>query len=156
MRTALQSVFLLLSFALVLIWQYTPLSRYTLETMAVLTVLFIGLSLLSSRIKEGISGIRVEVDKPWSVFILNSGLLLLILATGNFSSPLFFLMYFLSFGIAFAFELPTVIVFVIGIIALFLPIALHADTLRNILMLTALVALSPFAYFFGRNENSTK
>lgn len=69
---------------------------------------------------------------------------------------LFFLLYFLGFGISFALEPATVFVFVIGIVALFFPLAVKDDVFRNLIMLGSLVLLSPLSFFFGQTYTRTE
>src|SRR3990167_7068610 len=68
--------------------------------------------------KKGSKGFAPR-GESWTIFILNTVVLLLIISTGGFTSTLFFLLYFLVFGIAFVFEPPTVFVFVVGAIIFF-------------------------------------
>jgi len=88
-------------------------------------------------------------EGPWGIFILNTVIFLLIFATGSLNSPLFFLLYFLGFGIAFVFEPAMTFVFALGAILIFIPDALKADTLVNLLKIGSLILISPLAFFFG-------
>ena len=147
-----QSLLLGLSFAFVFVWQKTPLSQYTIQTLGILILAYFFIAFR----KKGGAGISIDIDNPWGVFILNTVLLLLVLATGNFSSPVFFLMYFLGFGITFAFRPVTIVVFILGVIALFLPLALRDDVFRNLIMLGSLILFSPLAFFFGKGYKDNK
>ncbi len=89
-------------------------------------------------------------DGPWGIFILNTIILLLVFATGSISSSLFFLLYFLGFGIAFVFEPPAIFIFIVGAVLVFLPDALKGDTFGNLIRVGSLLLISPLAYFFGR------
>ncbi len=84
------------------------------------------------------------------IFILNTAIFLLIFATGEFTSTLFFLLYFLVFGIAFVFEPATVFVFIIGAVLIFLPDIFKDDVMSNLIRAGSLVLISPLAYFFGK------
>lgn len=88
-------------------------------------------------------------EGPWGIFFLNTVILLLISSTGGIDSVLFFLLYFLCFGIAFAFEPAVIFVFVLGAILVFIPEALKGDFLVNLLKLGSLLLISPLAFFFG-------
>lgn len=85
----------------------------------------------------------------FNLFILISLIIILILSTGDISSPLFFLLYFLSFAVAFIFDPKVVFVFTIGLIVLFFPGALKTDLTRNLILLFSLFLLSPLAFFLG-------
>ena len=76
-------------------------------------------------------------------------ILLLIFSTGGIDSALFFLLYFLGFGIAFVFEPMLIFVFVLGVILIFVPDAIKGDLLVNSLKLGSLLLISPLAFFFG-------
>ena len=146
MKLILQALVLTLSFVLVFIWEQTPLSDYTIQTLAVLVVIYLVIA-----VRKKASGfLTLGGEGPWGVFILNSIILLLIFATGNINSSLFFLLYFLGFGIAFAFEPLAIFVFIIGALLLFLPDALKGDTFGNFLRVGSLLLISPLAYFFGK------
>lgn len=84
-------------------------------------------------------------------FILISLVLILIVSTGEMSSPFFFLIYFLSFAIAFVFDPRTVFVFTAGLIVLFFPSALRDNLNQNLIMLFSLFLLSPVAFFLGKD-----
>ena len=85
----------------------------------------------------------------FNLFALINLVLILILSTGGISSPAFFLLYFLSFAVAFVFDPKVVFVFTIGSIVLFFPQALKTDLTRNLIMLFSLFLLSPVAFFLG-------
>lgn len=88
-------------------------------------------------------------NSPWSIFALNSLIFLLIFSTDSLNSPVFFLLYFLGFGITFVFEPTAIFVFILGTVLVFLPDALRNDVTTNFLKLGSLVLISPLAYFFG-------
>lgn len=146
MKLVLQALVLILSFVIVFIWEQTPLSGYTVQILGFLVVLYL---IVSAR-KKGTGFLTMGGDGPWGIFILNTIILLLIFATGSISSSLFFLLYFLGFGIAFVFEPPAIFVFIVGAVLVFLPDALKGDTFGNFLKVGSLLLISPLAYFFGR------
>lgn len=84
-----------------------------------------------------------------NIFILTSLVLILVVSTGEITSPLFFLLYFLSFGIAFIFDPKLVFVLTAGLIVLFFPSALKTDVSKNLILLFSLILLSPIAFFAG-------
>ena len=98
-------------------------------------------------------------EGPWGIFLLNTVILLLIFSTGGINSVLFFLLYFLCFGIAFVFEPAVIFIFVLGVILVFVPDVIKGDLLVSSLKLGSLLLISPLAFFFGneyrRNDKQT-
>ena len=146
MKLVLQALVLILSFVLIFVWEQTPISGYTIQALAVLVVIYL---LVAAR-KRGQGFLTMGGEGPWGIFILNTIILLLVFATGGISSGLFFLLYFLGFGIAFVFEPPAIFVFIIGAVLVFLPDTLKGDTFGNFIKVGSLLLISPLAYFFGR------
>lgn len=148
-----QSVFLLGSFALVFLWEVSPLSQITVPALGFLVFVYL---LLSARQKKRQSQEqqvkRAAADLEASnIFILNTIILLLIFSTGSLDSPLYFLLYFISFGIGFVLVPETVFVFMIGCMLIFLPEALGgSNVVENLIKVGSLGLISPLAYFFGR------
>lgn len=145
MKILLQSLVLVLSFVFVFVWKETPLINYTVALSGVLIVCYI---LLSAR-KKGKGFVQMGGEGPWGIFFLNTVILLLIFSTGAIDSVLFFLLYFLGFGVAFVFEPSVIFIFVLGVILVFVPDALKGDLLVNSLKLGSLLLISPLAFFFG-------
>ncbi|MCL5435291.1 MAG: hypothetical protein M1405_02795 [Patescibacteria group bacterium] len=146
MRFILQALVLILSFVLVFVWQNTPLSGYTVQILGVLVVVYL---IISAR-RKGQGFLTMGGEGPWGIFILNTIILLLVFATGSISSSLFFLLYFLGFGIAFVFEPPAIFIFIVGAVLVFLPDALRGDAFGNFIKVGSLLLISPLVYFFGR------
>ncbi len=142
-----QSIFLAVSFLFVFIWQQTPASGYTIQTLGVLIALYL---ILSVRKKAFNPITASEKGSLSSVVVLNAIIFLFIIATGGLSSSVFFLLYFLAFGVAFVFEPAVLFIFVLGTILLFLPIALKDDITGNLLRLGSLAIIAPIAFFFSR------
>src|ERR1035437_27173 len=145
MKILLQALVLIFSFVFVFVWKQTPLVNYTVALSGVLIILYI---LFSAR-NKGKGFVEMGGEGPWGIFFLNTVILLLISSTGGIDSVLFFLLYFLCFGIAFAFEPAVIFVFVFGAILVFIPEALKGDLLVNLLKLGSLLLISPLAFFFG-------
>ena len=155
MRFFLQTLVLILSFLFVYTWQQTFLSQYTIQTIGALVFCYMlfGLS-KKRRSKSDQASTNFNVNKilfggNFDIFILNTIVVLLSIATGGLNGAFFFLTYFLAFGITFVFEPATVFIFVLGIILIFLPQALSDDVVSNMIKLGSLVFLSPLAFFFG-------
>lgn len=152
MKLFKQSFLLILSFAFVYFWQKTPLGDYTIQVLGFLVFLFL---ITSARRKNfDIAGSLGEGSL--AIFILNTIILLLIYSTGIFNSTLFFLLYFLGFGIAFVFEPVIVFVFAVGVTLIFLEEALQNDVARNFILLGSLGLISPLAYFFGKSYRKSE
>lgn len=145
MRVLLQSLLLLFSFALVFIWQQTPLSSYTLPIIGFLVVVFIVSSFATSK-----GGKQISLGGPLGIFILNTVMLLFVFSTGGLSSGFFFLLYFVVFALVFVFEPYTIIAFTIGIVLVFIPDAIRDDVVGNFIRLGSIVLISPLAFFFGK------
>lgn len=142
MKILRQSLVIAGSFAIVFIWQNSFLSDYTIQALG----FFIFLYIISSTRKKGTNAL----NGAWGIFALNTTIFLLIFATGEFTSTLFFLLYFLVFGIAFVFEPATVFVFVLGTALIFLPDIFKDDVSSNLIRVGSLALISPLAYFFGK------
>ena len=102
--------------------------------------------LISARNRRKINFVN---ESPFAIFALNSVILLLIFQTGGLTSPLFFLLYFILFGIAFVFEANLVFVFAAGVIATFITQVFVGDTIINLLKVGSFIILSPMAYLVG-------
>lgn len=132
-----QSLYLILSFLFVFIWRQMGLADFTIPLLGFSILLYL---LFFARKK----------NNPWGIFILNTVVLLLIFSTGSIHSVLFFLLYFLVFGIAFASKPSMVFIFTLGVILIFLPEALRDNVLENLIKLGSLLFISPLAFFFGK------
>lgn len=146
MKLVWQSLTLALAFLGVWAWQNSPFSAYTIQVLGFL--IFLSLLIAARRKRFGLSDLIGA--NLLGIFSLTSVILLFIFSTGGLSSPLFFLLYFLAFGIAFVFEPATVFVLVVGALFLFLDQALAEDVMNNLIRLGSLALLSPLAFFFGR------
>lgn len=150
MKILKQSSVLLLSFAIIFVWQMTPLADYTIQALAFLAFLL----LLTSILKRGKKGFRPNSligDNPyWSVFLLNTLVFLLVFATGGINSSLFLLLYFVGFGIAFVFEPAVVFIYLLGTAVVLMPAIFQDDVIGNAIKSATILIVGPLAYFFGR------
>lgn len=151
MKFVFQALVLILSFIFVFVWKETPFIKYTVPLVGVLIVLYI---LLASR-RSGKGFLTMGGEGPWGIFFLNTVIMLLIFSTGSIDSPLFFLLYFLGFGITFVFEPAAIFIFALGVILIFMPDALKGDLLINLLKVGSLLLISPLAFFFGSQYRQT-
>lgn len=140
-----QSAVLILSFVIVFLWQKTQASSFTVPFLGLLITVYL---IVSTR-KRGKAFLTLG-GGPLGIFILTTLVLLLIFSTEGINSSLFFLLYFLGFGIAFVFEPSITFVFAIGVILLFFPDTSKPDAVNNLLKLGSLLLISPLAYFFGK------
>lgn len=85
-----------------------------------------------------------------NLFTLTSFVLILVVSTGEISSPLFFLLYFLTFGIGVLFDPKVVFVLTISLIVLLFPSALETDVFKNLILLFSFTPLSALAFFTGK------
>jgi len=140
-----QAFVLILSFLLIFLWQQSPFSEsnYIATSLGLLVFFYFMLS----RKKKKPEGTWSEIG---GVFILNTLILILIFSTGGIHSTLFFLLYFLVFGISFIFEPAIVFLFAIGIVLIFLQQALKDDVVGNFIKLASIFIISPIAFFFGK------
>lgn len=147
MKYVKQALLLSLPFIFVGIWQQTALSQYTIQTIAGLVLLYLLLSLRKRGQKQ-----TLFFSDSFDMFILTAIILLLVLATGNFSSSLFFLLYFLSFGVAFVLEPINAFVYVVYASSMLIALGYVGinDITGNIIKLGSLYLIAPLAFFFGR------
>lgn len=146
MKILAHSLILLLSFSLAFIWAISPLESYTVQALAGLVLAYFAISFVRRKRNPKAERFSSASD----IFILNTAIILLITITGNLYSPLFFLLYFLGFGITFIFEPVTVFVFTVGVILVFLPEALKNGSIESYIRIGSVALISPLAYFFGR------
>lgn len=152
MAIIFHTILLLLSFGFAYVCAFASignqisLSSYTIPIIGLLVFGYLLISYIRKRFFNNKLGFKSWID----IIILNTVILLLIQSTGELYSPLFFLLYFLGFGITFVFEPPIIFVFIIAAILLFLPEAFKNQSLESFLRLGSLFLISPLAYFFGQ------
>lgn len=147
MKIFFQSLVILLSSLTAFVIANTPVFPYTPVFLAILILIALFYVLYKWRRKKGqeiLSGANKEI------YIILLGVLLVILYTGGIKSVLFFLVYFLLFGITFIFEPTMIILFLACLTGLFLPSTIKDDVFGNIVKLSSLILLTPIAFFFGR------
>lgn len=147
MKTLFHFGVLIISFLVIFIWNQIGPTDYTIQLLAGLVVIYgMLLFIRRKRNKEPNGAMEGVLD----LFLLNTAIFLMLSITGKIYSPVFFLLYFLGFGIAFIFEPFTVFLFALGAIAILLPQALTNNSLESYIRLGSLVLISPLAYFFGQ------
>lgn len=148
----LHSLFLLTAVVLAFFWTSSPtLSLYTLQLVAFFVLVFFANQLASRHAGSGRANLTIDAV----IFTLVT--LLLVISTGGLTSPLFFLLYFLMFGLALLFE-PLISLSLTGAMILFFAISLASPAggptdksgLEEVLQLFSLIMVTPLALFFGR------
>ncbi|MBU2632295.1 hypothetical protein KKG52_01135 [Patescibacteria group bacterium] len=146
-----QSLVLIISFSLIYAFQDASLFVYTIPVIGLLVLVYLILFARQKNFSFLTSG-----GGLLQIFTLNTLVLLLIFSTDGFNSPIFFLLYFLSFGIAFAFNPASILVYIVGVILVFLPIALKDNVTDNFIKLGVLALVSPLAFFFAQMYQKTE
>lgn len=136
---------------LIFIWQETPLKDFTFQAIGLLVVIFVALSIVMGR-----KGKRLSLNRTVGIIILNTIIVLLIFATGDFSSPFFFLVYLIILALVFVFEPYSIIAFCTGAVLIFIPTALQGDIFSNFIKLGSIILVSPLAFFFGKEFHKSK
>ncbi len=147
MKLAKQILTIILTFLFIFIVVYTRLASYIPFILA-LVILFSVIFMILRRRKN--KGNELFIGSNSEVFSITVGLILMVFLTGGIQSPLFFLLYFLLFGMAFLFEPPTIFIFLLGLIAIFVIPTLQDDVFGNLIKVGSLTFLAPIAYFFSR------
>jgi hypothetical protein len=151
MKTFKESVVITISISLIFLILNTPLISFTMPILGFIIIFSTAYLILKRRTRKGNDLFIGSYPEIASIIIC---LVLAISITGGIQSNLFFLLYFLLFGIAFLFEPLTIFVFVLGIGAIFLQQALTNDVFNNFMKLGSVLLLSPLAFFFGRELKS--
>lgn len=143
----LHSAFLLLAVVLVFFWTSVPeLSVYTLQLIALFVLIYFLNQFYFRRKKLLYSKINLTIDAV--IFTLVT--LLLVATTGGLSSPLFFLIYFLMFGLALLFEPLITFSLAMAMVLFFLLQPTKEEPLAQTLQLLSLLLVTPLAMYFGK------
>lgn len=146
MRFIGQLIVILLSGATVAAIVYTPVFPFTPVFLVFLILLGSFYALIKKRKKH----IEVFSGNNKEIYIILVAILLVVFYTGGIKSVVFFLTYFILFGIAFIFEPIIIFFFLLVLGALFMPEVIQDDIFGNSLRLGSLLFLAPIAFFFGR------
>lgn len=145
MTIILQSLVILLSALIIFVIKNTGLDDYTPFILGAI-ILVMMMVLLYRKLRKQT---EIFVGSYFEMFIITTVILLIIYLTGGITSPIFFLLYFLLFGIAFMFEPVVIFVMMIAVIGLFGQETLTNDVIANLIRMGSIVFLSPLAFFFG-------
>ncbi len=150
----LHSAFLATAVALAFFWTNIPqLSLYNLQIIALFVVLFFLNQFWAKKRFAGgknlIPGSTSRANLTIDAMIFTLVVMLLVYSTGGLTSPLFFLVYFLLFGLALLFE-PLVTLSLTGVMILFFFFFPNKqEPLTEALQLFSLILITPLALFFG-------
>ena len=143
----LHSFFLITAVFLVFIWTNLPqLSVYTVQLIALFVLFYFLNQFYFRRKKQLFSRTNLTID----AIIFTLVVLLLVASTGGLTSALFFLIYFLMFGLALIFEPLITLSLAIAMILFFLLQPTKEAMLTEILQLLSLLLVTPLALFFGK------
>lgn len=146
MRLIGQILVILLSGITVALTVYTPIFPFTPLFLIFLVVL----AMFYAFVKKKKKHIELFSGNNKEIYIILVGILLIVFYTGGIKSVVFFLTYFILFGIAFIFEPLTIFFFLLILGTLFMPQVLQDDIFGNSLKLGSLLFLAPIVFFFGR------
>lgn len=132
--------FLLAAILLTFVWMSNPvLSGFTLQLVAILIILYF-LNRFWQRKKFGVT---LAIDGL--IFALVS--LLLVAETGGLTSPLFFILYILLFGLALLYDPLITLIFCLVLSFFFYS---QVKDLTGLVQIIGLLLITPIALFFGR------
>jgi len=144
LKFALETIFLLVAVCLAFFWTSNPtLSYYTLQIITLFVLLFFGNQVIGRKKRSRTNLIIDAVVFTLIVFLL-------IGSTGGLTSPLFFLTYFLMFGLAILFEPLVTLSLALALIVLFFLTTKPENMLTEIVQLASLLMVTPLALFFSR------
>lgn len=143
----LHSAFLIAAVVLVFVWTNIPkLSIYTLQLIALFVIAYFINQFYMRRKKQPFAKINLTLD----AVVFTMVILLLIASTGGLTSPLFFLIYFLMFGLALLFEPAITFSLALAMVLFFLLQPTKEEPLIEALQLLSLLLITPLAMFFGK------
>lgn len=134
----------LIAFSIV---QVPFLNPYIVQFLAFFIIIYFSFSLIRKKRNPNAQLFGNTSD----IVILIISILLLISVSGNIYSPLFFLIYFLGFGITFIFEPISVIIFATSALLYFLPEAIKNGSIESFLRIGSILLIAPLAFFFGED-----
>lgn len=140
-------LFLLVAVSFSYFWVNNPeVSVYTLQFVGLLIIFYFANYYFNTKGGKIFNRKTLILDAVIFTMIIY----LIVSSTGYFSSSLFFLFYFLAFGVALLFE-PGVALVLMLIICLFLLSKVNEGSLYdNLAKIISLVLVAPLAVFFGR------
>jgi len=148
-RFLLHSLFLISAALLAFFWtSQEQLSFYTLQLTAFFIILFFLNQFLIKKKKKIKPFSKLSLTFDGAIFTMIT--LLLIFSTGGLNSPLFFLIYFLMFGLALLFEPPITLTLSLIMVIIFLFSPPRDSLLTEAFQLLSLLLITPLALFFSK------
>lgn len=147
-NTLASTIILLNIVFFVWVWsRFEVTSTYNFQLIGLLVIIyFLYHIFLEKRVLAKTEGQVLNVKS----FIFTAVIILFISSTGGIESPFFFLLYFLSIGIALLLR-PVISVFlVIALTIYFLPNINEGDFTTNLIKISSLLMIAPLAIFFAR------
>lgn len=140
-------ILLLLAAGFTFFWQNNPgLSQYSLQLSSLLLAIFLFHNLLGRKKITNVSFIKYQsISNSLTITLL---LLLLVLDTGGLTSPLFFTLDFLLFGLSLLFNPSLGLLFGLALSLMFL-LNNSLINLNSLTNLISLILMAPLARFFG-------
>lgn len=139
LSSLIYSLFLILAAGLSFFWLNQPaLSLHTLQLIAFLILIYF----LNNWVQP-------KKNKLIPSLVLTMVVLLLVLSTGGLISPLFFLIYFLLFGLSLTLEPAVTVPLAAGLIIFFF-IDNPSHSFDNLIPLLSLILITPLSLFFGK------
>lgn len=136
----------------VYIWLNSPLNAYTLQLVALLALLYLGVHRLKRRLPHLFRRNLISLD----LTLLTCMALILISSTGHLDSPLFFLLYFLLFAIALLYEIEATLVLTASLLLYFVLTPFTDLTrLNHLSELLALIMVTPLAILTGHQYETS-
>lgn len=142
----INTIFLLLAVSFSYFWVNNPvISPYSLQLIALLVLVYFLNYFLFAR-----QSFYQKSTLILDAIIFTMIVYLLVSSTGNFGSPLFFLFYFLAFGVSLLFQ-PAISLVLMAIIVFFLYQSIHLGNIYdNFAKAISLLLVAPLSVFFGR------
>lgn len=133
----------------------TPLASYMAPILGLIIIFSCIFIIIRQRsVRQGLGQVSKGEDifsgSPIEVATVIVVLMLAVFLTDGLASNLFFLIYFLLFGIVFLFEPATVFILLIALFVVFYQSLGEGDIVSNLIKLGSFALLSPVFYFFGR------
>jgi len=122
----------------------SPLASYGLQIAALMMIIYVGVSFL---IRKHILSLDLKVTLDILIFCLTISLL--VFTTGGFASPVFFLSYFLLFGVT-LFSSPVTATAITVTFALLFIVTPKQDFWMDLLQMSSLLAIAPLSVLFGK------
>lgn len=144
----LHTILLIASTAGVYLWLTSPFEPFTLQLVAVLSLIYVSVHYFKQSTKY--TQISTRSTIPFDLTLLTVVILLLVTDTGALTSPFFFLLFFLAFAVSMLYEIEATLILT-GTLIIYLALLPTTD-LTNPLHLSQLIALlmiTPLAIFTG-------